>query len=63
MKNVEEAIQAYIEALKKHIEPVPIETVQGIAFGLFFKFTRQMYKLLSNSDHGQIFFNIMVGGT
>ena len=28
MKNVKEAIQAYIEALKEHGEPVPIETVQ-----------------------------------
>jgi predicted RNase H-like HicB family nuclease len=28
MKNVKEAIQAYLEALKEHGEPVPIETVQ-----------------------------------
>ena len=28
MKNVKEAIQTYIEALKEHGEPVPIETVQ-----------------------------------
>lgn len=28
MKNVKEAIQAYLEALKQHGEPVPIETVQ-----------------------------------
>jgi len=28
MKNVKEAIQAYVEALKQHGEPVPIETVQ-----------------------------------
>lgn len=28
MKNVKEAIQAYIEALKKHGDPVPIEMVQ-----------------------------------
>ena len=30
MKNVKEAIQVYIEALKEHGEPVPIETVQVI---------------------------------
>jgi len=30
MKNVKEAIQAYLEALKEHGEPVPIETVQVI---------------------------------
>ena len=30
MKNVREAIQAYLEALKQHGEPVPIETVQII---------------------------------
>ena len=30
MKNVREAIQAYVEALKQHGEPVPIETVQII---------------------------------
>ncbi len=28
MKNVREAIQAYLEALKQHGDPVPIETVQ-----------------------------------
>ncbi len=28
MKNVKEAIQAYLESLKEHGEPVPIETVQ-----------------------------------
>lgn len=28
MKNVKEAIQAYLEALKEHGDPVPIETVQ-----------------------------------
>jgi len=28
MQNVKEAIQAYLEALKQHGEPVPIETVQ-----------------------------------
>lgn len=28
MKNVREAIQAYLEALKEHGDPVPIETVQ-----------------------------------
>lgn len=28
MKNFKEAIQAYLEALKEHGEPVPIETVQ-----------------------------------
>jgi antitoxin HicB len=28
LKNVKEAIQAYIEALKEHGEPVPIETMQ-----------------------------------
>jgi predicted RNase H-like HicB family nuclease len=28
MKNIKEAIQAYIETLKEHDEPVPIETVQ-----------------------------------
>lgn len=28
MKNVKEAIQAYLEALKKHGDPVPIEMVQ-----------------------------------
>jgi predicted RNase H-like HicB family nuclease len=28
MKNLKEAIQAYLEALKEHGEPVPIETVQ-----------------------------------
>ena len=28
IKNVKEAIQAYLEALKKHGDPVPIETVQ-----------------------------------
>ena len=28
LKNVKEAIQAYLEALKEHGEPVPIETVQ-----------------------------------
>ena len=30
MKNVREAIQAYLEALRQHGEPVPIETVQII---------------------------------
>jgi predicted RNase H-like HicB family nuclease len=30
MKNVREAIQAYLEALKEHGEPVPIETVQVV---------------------------------
>ena len=29
MKNVKEARQAYLEALKEHGEPVPIEKVQG----------------------------------
>ncbi len=28
LKNVKEAIQAYLEALKEHGDPVPIETVQ-----------------------------------
>jgi len=28
MRNVKEAIQAYLEALKEHGDPVPIETVQ-----------------------------------
>lgn len=28
MKNLKEAIQAYLEALKEQGEPVPIETVQ-----------------------------------
>jgi len=28
MKKVKEAIQVYIESLKEHDEPVPIETVQ-----------------------------------
>ena len=28
MKNVKEAIQAYLEALKEHSDPVPIETGQ-----------------------------------
>lgn len=28
LKNVREAIQAYLEALKEHGDPVPIETVQ-----------------------------------
>ena len=28
IQNVKEAIQAYLEALKQHGEPVPIETVQ-----------------------------------
>jgi predicted RNase H-like HicB family nuclease len=28
MKNVKEAIQAYLEALKKHGDPVPVEMVQ-----------------------------------
>jgi predicted RNase H-like HicB family nuclease len=28
MKNVKEAIQAYLETLKEHGDPVPIETVQ-----------------------------------
>ena len=28
LKNVKEAIQAYLEALKQHGDPVPIETVQ-----------------------------------
>jgi len=28
MKNVKEAKQAYLEALKEHGDPVPIETVQ-----------------------------------
>lgn len=28
IKNVKEAIQAYLEALKEHGEPVPIESVQ-----------------------------------
>ncbi len=28
MKNVKEAIQAYLEALKKQGDPVPVETVQ-----------------------------------
>jgi len=30
MKNVREAIQAYLEALKEHGDPVPIETMQVI---------------------------------
>ncbi len=30
MKNVKEAIQAYLEALKKQGDPVPVETVQII---------------------------------
>jgi predicted RNase H-like HicB family nuclease len=30
MKNVKEAIQAYLEALKEHGDPVPIDTVQVI---------------------------------
>ena len=30
VKNVREAIEAYIEALKQHGDPVPIETVQVI---------------------------------
>ena len=30
MKNVKEAIQAYLEALKENGDPVPIETVQVI---------------------------------
>lgn len=28
MKNIKEAIQAYLEALKKHGDPVPVEMVQ-----------------------------------
>ena len=28
LKNVREAIQAYLEALKKHGNPIPIEAVQ-----------------------------------
>jgi predicted RNase H-like HicB family nuclease len=28
MRNVKEAIQAYLEALKKHGDPVPVEMVQ-----------------------------------
>jgi predicted RNase H-like HicB family nuclease len=28
MKNVKEAIQAYLDALKEHGDPVPIESVQ-----------------------------------
>jgi len=28
MKNVKEAIQAYLESLKKHGDPIPIEMVQ-----------------------------------
>ncbi len=28
MRNVREAIQTYLEALKEHGDPVPIETVQ-----------------------------------
>jgi predicted RNase H-like HicB family nuclease len=28
MENVKEAIQAYLEALKEHDDPAPIETVQ-----------------------------------
>ena len=28
MKNIKEAIQAYLEALKKHGDPIPVETVQ-----------------------------------
>ena len=28
MKNVKEAIQAYLEELKAHGDPVPVETVQ-----------------------------------
>lgn len=28
IKNVKEAIQAYLEALKKHGDPVPVEMVQ-----------------------------------
>ena len=28
MRNVKEAIQAYLEALKQHGDPVPIDTVQ-----------------------------------
>ena len=28
MKNVKEAIQAYLETLKKHGDPVPVEMVQ-----------------------------------
>jgi predicted RNase H-like HicB family nuclease len=30
MANVKEAIQAYLEALKEHGDPIPIETVQVI---------------------------------
>ena len=30
MENVREAIQAYLEALKEHGDPVPIETVQVV---------------------------------
>jgi len=30
MKNVREAIQAYLEALKQHSDPVPIETAQVV---------------------------------
>lgn len=28
MKNIKEAIQAYLESLKKHGDPVPVEMVQ-----------------------------------
>ena len=28
MKNIKEAIQTYLESLKKHGEPVPVEMVQ-----------------------------------
>ncbi len=28
MKNVKEAIQAYLESLKKHGDPIPVEMVQ-----------------------------------
>ncbi|EQD81253.1 hypothetical protein B1A_00023, partial [mine drainage metagenome] len=28
MKNMKEAIQAYMESLKKHGDPIPVESVQ-----------------------------------
>ena len=28
MRNIKEAIQAYLEVLKKHGEPIPVESVQ-----------------------------------
>jgi predicted RNase H-like HicB family nuclease len=49
MKNVKEAIHAYLEALKEHDDPVPIETVQvsGSAKSFAFSLGKDSFGLLN----------------